>query len=50
MWHHRGLCFLQLKQFDRALESFEQANSVSRHDSTYLHMGKARSLYDRERV
>lgn len=40
MWHNRGLCYMHLKQFERALESFEQSNSISRHDSTYLHMGK----------
>lgn len=40
VWHDQGLCFLHLKQFERALEAFGQANSLSRHDSTYLHMGK----------
>lgn len=40
VWHNRGLCYLHAKQFDQALESFERANAVSRHDSTYLHMGK----------
>lgn len=40
VWHSRGLCYMHLKQFERALEAFEQANSISRHDSTFLHMGK----------
>lgn len=40
MWHNRGLCYMHLKQFERALEAFEHSNSISRHDSTYLHMGK----------
>ena len=40
VWHNRGLCYMHLKQFDRALEAFEHSNSISRHDSTYLHMGK----------
>ena len=31
---------MHLKQFERALEAFEHSNSISRHDSTYLHMGK----------
>ncbi|CAB1121348.1 unnamed protein product [Ectocarpus sp. CCAP 1310/34] len=37
---------MHLKQFERALESFEQANSISRHDSTFLHMGKVYRLQD----
>lgn len=45
MWHNRGLCYMHLKQFERALEAFEQANSISRHDSTFLHMGKVKSPY-----
>lgn len=40
IWHNRGLCYVHLKQFERALEAFEQANSISRHDTTYLQMGK----------
>lgn len=42
VWHNCGLCYLHLKQFQRAVEAFEQANSISRHDSTYLQMGKVR--------
>ena len=36
---------MQLEQFERALEAFERANSISRHDATYLHMGEVRSSY-----
>lgn len=31
---------MHLKQFERALEAFEHSNSISRHDSTFLNMGK----------
>ncbi|CAN0041747.1 unnamed protein product [Ectocarpus sp. 6 AP-2014] len=47
VWHSRGLCYMHLKQFERALEAFEQANSISRHDSTFLHMGKVYRLQDK---
>ncbi|CAN0124042.1 unnamed protein product, partial [Hapterophycus canaliculatus] len=40
IWHNRGLCYVHLKQFERALQAFEQANSISRHNTTYLHTGK----------
>lgn len=43
MWHNRALCYVHLKEFERALEAFEQANSISRHDATFLQMGKVRS-------
>ncbi|CAM9492058.1 unnamed protein product, partial [Sphacelaria rigidula] len=44
VWHNRALCYVHLKQFERALESFEQANSISRHDATFLQMGKVYRL------
>ncbi|CAN0140860.1 unnamed protein product [Pylaiella littoralis] len=47
VWHNRGLCYMHLKQFERALEAFQQANSISRHDSTFLHMGKVYRLQDK---
>lgn len=31
---------MHLKQFERAIEAFQQANSISRHDATYVQMGK----------
>lgn len=43
VWHSRGLCYIHLKQFERALEALEQANSISRHDSTFLHIGKVKT-------
>ena len=30
------LCYMYLKQFDRAIDSFQNANSIQRHDSTFM--------------
>lgn len=38
--HNIGLCYLQLKQYDQAETFFRKANLISRHDSTYLQLGK----------
>lgn len=41
VWNNLGQCHTHLKQFELALEAFERSNSISRHDTTYLQMGKA---------
>mmetsp|Transcript_33762 Transcript_33762/g.60952 ORF Transcript_33762/g.60952 Transcript_33762/m.60952 type:complete len:408 (-) Transcript_33762:680-1903(-) len=38
--HNKGLCYMYLKQFDKAIESLQAANVVQPHDSTYLQLGK----------
>lgn len=36
VWHNQGLCFNYLKKPEEAKEAFMRANSVQRHDSTFL--------------
>ncbi|CAM9235171.1 unnamed protein product, partial [Choristocarpus tenellus] len=40
VWHNKALSYSALKQYPKALECLEQANSICRHDVTYMHMGK----------
>jgi len=40
IWYNKGLCFLGMKQFDDAEECFTRSNSIQRHESTYIQLGK----------
>ena len=40
IWHNKGLCYLYLKNYESAEENFLHANSIQRHDSTYMQLGK----------
>lgn len=31
---------MYMKQYSKAVDMFEQANAIQRHDATYLHLGK----------
>ena len=42
--HNMGLCYLYLKNYDRAEECFIKANVIQRHDSTYMQLGKLYTL------
>mmetsp|Transcript_40200 Transcript_40200/g.52928 ORF Transcript_40200/g.52928 Transcript_40200/m.52928 type:complete len:430 (+) Transcript_40200:133-1422(+) len=46
IWHNKGLCFMYLKQYPNATECFERANSLTRHDATFLQLGKVFQLQD----
>jgi Bardet-Biedl syndrome 4 protein len=44
IWHNMGLCYMYLKQYDKSIEAFNNANSMQRHDVTFMQLGKVRSL------
>ncbi len=44
VFHNKGLCFLYLKRYKAAIENFQQANAIQRHDSTYMQLGKVYTL------
>jgi len=46
IWHNKGLCYMYLKQYPKATDCFERANSLTRHDSTFLQLGKVFQLQD----
>eukprot|EP00937_MAST-01D_sp_MAST-1D-sp2_P001409 g1409.t1 len=42
--HNQGLCHMYLKSYDTAIDCFKQANSLHRHDSTFVQLGKVYAL------
>jgi len=46
IWHNRGLCFMYLKEYERAAEALKRANAIQRHDATYLQLGKVYTLQE----
>ena len=38
--HNMGLCYMYLKQYDKCIEAFGNANSMQRHDVTFIQLGK----------
>eukprot|EP00605_Chrysophyceae_sp_TOSAG23-4_P002598 GSChrysophyteH1.ASY1.ANO1.2869.1 assembled CDS len=40
VWHSKGICFRFLKQFSNAIECFETANSIQKHESTFHELGE----------
>eukprot|EP00727_Mastigamoeba_balamuthi_P007935 m51a1_g3762 putative bardet-biedl syndrome 4 (420) ;mRNA; f:115087-116729 len=39
-WHNKGLCYMYLKDAEMAAECFRKANTFSRHDCTYMQLGR----------
>lgn len=48
VWHNKGMCYLYLKQYNKSIECFETANSIQRHESTYIQMGRVYRLLGKE--
>jgi Bardet-Biedl syndrome 4 protein len=48
IWHNKGMCYLYLKQYEKALECFETANSIHRHEATYTQMGRVFRLMGKD--
>ena len=46
VWYNKGLCYIQLKQYPDALNALQQSNTLQRHDSTYLQIGKVHTLQE----
>lgn len=48
IWHSKGMCHFYLKQYDLAIECYNTANSIQRHEETSLQLGKVLRLVSRE--
>mmetsp|Transcript_31597 Transcript_31597/g.102986 ORF Transcript_31597/g.102986 Transcript_31597/m.102986 type:complete len:413 (+) Transcript_31597:163-1401(+) len=46
IWHNKGLCFMYLKLYEQATDSFQRANQIQRHDATYMQLGKLYTLQE----
>jgi len=42
--HAEGMCFMYLKRYHDAIERFEAANAIQRHDATYMQLGRVQQL------
>lgn len=40
VYYYKGLSFKYIRVYDQAIQSFQQANEVRRHDQTYIELGK----------
>ena len=50
IWHNKGLCNMYLKQYEQSAECFKRANSIQRHDTTYMQLGKVYTLQEQYRT
>jgi len=48
IWHNKGMCYLYLKEYDKAIECFNTANSIQRHESTFSQLGRVYRLMGNE--
>jgi len=39
--HNKGMCFVYLKDYERAIDCFRLANDIQRHDETFMEQGRA---------
>eukprot|EP00854_Cymbomonas_tetramitiformis_P024156 gene24156-29321_t len=46
IWHNKGLCFMYLKMYDKAIDCFRRANQIQRHDATFMQLGKVYTLQE----
>eukprot|EP00735_Rhodelphis_limneticus_P006966 TRINITY_DN19443_c0_g1::TRINITY_DN19443_c0_g1_i1::g.17063::m.17063 TRINITY_DN19443_c0_g1::TRINITY_DN19443_c0_g1_i1::g.17063 ORF type:complete len:409 (+),score=37.38,sp/Q96RK4/BBS4_HUMAN/53.54/6e-136,TPR_11/PF13414.1/3,TPR_11/PF13414.1/1.1e-12,TPR_11/PF13414.1/1.3e-09,TPR_11/PF13414.1/2.2e-08,TPR_11/PF13414.1/8e-12,TPR_11/PF13414.1/0.00013,TPR_11/PF13414.1/0.05,TPR_2/PF07719.12/1.2e+03,TPR_2/PF07719.12/0.28,TPR_2/PF07719.12/0.00044,TPR_2/PF07719.12/1e-05,TPR_2/PF07719.12/5.6e-05,TPR_2/PF07719.12 len=46
LFHNKGLCYMYLKQYDKAIKEFRRANSIQRHDATFMQLGKVYTLQE----
>ncbi|KAG4091986.1 sporangia induced Bardet-Biedl syndrome 4 protein [Neocallimastix lanati (nom. inval.)] len=40
IYHNKGICYMFLKDYRKAIENFYKALEINNHDSTYTHLGK----------
>eukprot|EP01041_Mallomonas_annulata_P011290 gene11290-23624_t len=48
IWHNKGMCYLYLKQYEKSIECFNNANSIQRHEATFSQMGRVYRLMGNE--
>lgn len=47
IWHNKGLCFTYIKSYDEAVTAFQCANSIQRHDATFIQLGKVFTMQEK---
>ena len=46
IYHNKGLCHMYLKEYVEAVEDFQLANEIEKHDVTYIQLGKVYTLQE----
>jgi len=46
IWHNEGLCFMCMKDYEKAVQHFSEANDIERHDITFMQLGKVHTLQE----
>ena len=46
IWHNKGLCNMYLKQYGESADCLKRANSIQRHDTTFMQLGKVYTLQE----
>lgn len=47
IWHNKGLCFVNARDFEQAVDCLRKANSIQQHDITFIQLGKIYTLQER---
>ena len=48
IFHDRGICYVHLKQYEKAIEMFKIANMVQRQLSTFLQLGRVQRIMGKD--
>lgn len=48
IFHNKGLCYQYLKQYEKAIDSFKEANAIQRHESSYIQMARVYRILGNE--
>jgi Bardet-Biedl syndrome 4 protein len=49
IWHFKGMCYMLFqKQYDKAIECFEVANSLQRNENTFIQLGRIYRILGKE--
>eukprot|EP00357_Protocruzia_adherens_P018472 CAMPEP_0115007542 /NCGR_PEP_ID=MMETSP0216-20121206/21264_1 /TAXON_ID=223996 /ORGANISM="Protocruzia adherens, Strain Boccale" /LENGTH=425 /DNA_ID=CAMNT_0002374549 /DNA_START=39 /DNA_END=1316 /DNA_ORIENTATION=- len=46
IWHNKGLCLMNLRDYEESADCFRQANLIQKHDVTYVQLGKVYALQE----
>ena len=48
IWYYKGMCYLYMKDYDRAIDSFETSNSIQKNENAYIQLGRVHRLLGKD--
>ena len=48
IWYYKGMCFLYMKDYNKAIDCFETSNSIQKHENTYVQLGRVHRLLGKD--